>query len=113
MWPPCAWDIEESNSRCGGDGEARAGSYFLFPSTHCVRRWRKSQLKGPLGEESIKNCVVGSFLPWFPLVIVLMYLKESEESNSVTVHTLSVLFVPADTVQKSTHRDAHLEPCTD
>lgn len=93
MWPPNPWDTEESNYRCGKNGESRTGSYFLFPSTHCVCARRKSQLKRPLGKESIKNCVVGSFLPQFPLVIVLMYLKENKESNFVTAHTPSFSLV--------------------
>lgn len=55
MWPPYPWDTEESNYRCGKNGESRTGSYFLFPSTHCVCAWGKSQLKRPHGKGKHKE----------------------------------------------------------
>lgn len=92
MWPLYPLNIE-SGSCCDKGGETGTGSYFLFPSVHYMNAWRKSKLKSPLGEESRENCVIGSFLPYFSLVIVLMCLEENKKSNVVT-HMLPLYALP-------------------
>lgn len=64
-------NIEESSSCCSRDGETGAGTFN--PRIHCIHA-QKEPVKGSLGEEGIELCG-GSFLPYSPLVIVLIMSK--------------------------------------